>query len=270
MASVCVITGGGNGIGFEAAKYMTKDKIIVLSGVVAETMQKAVDELRGRGYTAFAKYCDPSNRSNVKELVAFACDLGNVKTVIHTEEVSANENISAENIFRVNVFGTTCINQEFSKVMKSGGVIVDVASSAAYSLPSYEIPTKLYPLADTDTATFWQKILKKLGAVKEEEKQKAYAYALSKNFVVWYAKKCAFAYGQKGIRVVSVSPGLIEMPEDKPQTEDVALTAENRMGKPQEIGFLLTMVSDERNGYLAGVDVLCDGGCTTRKLEFKK
>lgn len=30
-----------------------------------------------------------------------------------------------------------------------------------------------------------------------------------------------------------------------------------------------TVTADERNGYLAGVDVLCDGGCTNGKM-FKK
>ena len=41
------------------------------------------------------------------------------------------------------------------------------------------------------------------------------------------------------------------------------------MGKPEELGFALATVADERNGYLAGVDVLCDGGSVSGK-EFKK
>ena len=32
MKNVCVITGGGSGMGLEAAKFMPKEKIIVLSG----------------------------------------------------------------------------------------------------------------------------------------------------------------------------------------------------------------------------------------------
>ena len=38
--------------------------------------------------------------------------------------------------------------------------------------------------------------------------------------------------------------------------------AENRMGTPEELGFAIASVADERNGYLAGVDVLVDGGST--------
>ena len=45
MANVCVITGGGSGMGLEAAKFMPRDKIIVLSGRTLKKLEKAVDEL---------------------------------------------------------------------------------------------------------------------------------------------------------------------------------------------------------------------------------
>ena len=35
-------------------------------------------------------------------------------------------------------------------------------------------------------------------------------------------------------------------------------------------GFAIATVADERNGYLAGVDVRCDGGSTRGQKEFKK
>ena len=45
MANVCVITGGGSGMGFEAAKFMPKDKIIVVSGRTLAKLEGAVAEL---------------------------------------------------------------------------------------------------------------------------------------------------------------------------------------------------------------------------------
>ena len=42
-------------------------------------------------------------------------------------------------------------------------------------------------------------------------------------------------------------------------------------GDYQKAGFAIAMVADERNGYLAGVDILVDGGSTNGKaLEFSK
>ena len=98
------------------------------------------------------------------------------------------------------------------------------------------------------------------------------AYTMSKNFVVWYAKKCAHEYASKGIRVVSVSPGLVETDMGTKEVEraDFAkkmaeATCGHRMGKAHELGFAIATIADERNGYLSGVDVLIDGGASSGK-----
>ena len=274
MANVCVITGGGSGMGLEAAKFMPKDKIIVLSGRTVQKLEGAVNQLKELGFTAYAKACDTSNRESVKELVEFACSLGEVKNVINSAGVSPAMKGTPEGILRINALGTVYINQEFSKVMNAGSVIVDVSSNSAYILPSFIIPKKAYALAETNEELFLKKLVKKSGMAKGEYQQKGFAYSLSKNFVVWYAKKCAFEYGVKGIRVVSLSPGLIATDMGNLEKEDggmlIPFSAEERMGKPEELGYALATVADERNGYLAGVDVLCDGGSTNGMKEFKK
>lgn len=274
MANVCVITGGGSGMGLEAAKFMPKDKIIVLSGRTMSKLEGAVNELKELGYQAYAKTCDTSDRESVKELVAFATSLGEVKNVINSAGVSPAMKGTPEGILRINALGTVYINQEFSKVMNAGSVIVDVSSNSAYILPSFIIPKKAYPLAETNEALFLKKLVKKSNMPKSEYQKKGFAYSLSKNFVVWYAKKCAFEYGLKGIRVVSLSPGLIATDMGNLEKEDggmlIPFSAEERMGKPEELGYALATLADERNGYLAGVDVLCDGGSTNGMKEFKK
>lgn len=273
MAKVCVITGGGSGMGLEAAKFMPKDKIIVLSGRTEAKLKKAVAELSALGFEAYAKTCDTSKRESVKTLVSYAVSLGEVKTVINSAGLSPAM-ADPETIVRVNALGTVYMNEEFSKVMKKGSVIVDVASNSAYVLPKFLINKKVYALADQDEEKFVAKIVKKAKLAKGDYQRSGFAYALSKNFVVWYAKKCAFDYGPKGIRVVSLSPGLIATDMGNLEAKDggmlIGFSTEERMGKPEELGYALATVADERNGYLAGVDVLCDGGSTNGMQEFKK
>lgn len=272
MENVCVITGGGSGMGLEAAKLM-KDKIVVVSGRTEAKLEKAVAELKALGITAYAKACDTSKRESVQALAEFAASLGEIKNVINSAGLSPAM-AKPETILRVNALGTVYINQEFSKRMKAGSVIVDVASNSAYVLPNFLINKKVYALADTDEAKFLQKLLKKSSLAKGDYQRSGFAYALSKNFVVWYAKKCAFEYGKQGIRVVSLSPGLIATDMGNLEAKGggmlIPFSAEERMGKPEELGFALATVADERNGYLAGVDVLCDGGSTNGMKEFKK
>lgn len=272
MEKVCVITGGGSGMGLAAAKFMPKDKIIVVSGRTEKKLLNAVAELEALGYKAYAKSCDTSYRAKVQELVRFAASLGEVTTVINSAGLSPAMS-DPETIIRVNALGTVYINQEFSKVMQRG-VIVDIASNSAYILPSFMIMKKTYQLADVDEGKFVSKLLKMTKMLKEGYQRSGFAYAMSKNFVVWYAKKSAFEYGPKGIRVVSLSPGLIATDMGNLEKEAggslIGYAAEKRMGTAEELGFAIATVADERNGYLAGVDVLVDGGSTTGMKEFKK
>lgn len=273
MANVCVITGGGSGMGLEAAKCMPRDKIIVISGRTLSKLEKGVSELKELGFEAYAKACDTSKRESVKELVQFALGLGEIKNVINSAGLSPAMS-DPETILRVNALGTVYVNEEFSKVMKPGSVIVDVSSNSAYILPSFIINKKDYRLADTDEDKFVKKLIKKSNMAKGDYQRSGFAYSLSKNFVVWYAQKCAFEYGKRGIRVCSLSPGLIATDMGNLEAKDggmlIPMSAEERMGKPCELGFALASVADERNGYLAGVDVLVDGGSTNGMKEFKK
>ena len=274
MSKVCVITGGGSGMGLAAAKFMTKDHVIVVSGRTESKLTKAVEELKEAGYEAYAKSCDTSDRESVKALAEYAAGLGEITNVIHAAGVSPAMNVTPEDLLRINAMGTVYVNQEFSQLMHKGSVIVDIASMSAYSMPAFLLPKKAYPLAETNEALFFKKALKMAGMIKDAYQKNGLAYAISKNFVTWYAAKCAFDYGPKGIRVASLSPGLIATDMGNLESPHggymLATSCEGRMGTPEELGFAIAMLADERNGYLAGVDILCDGGTIRDQKEFKK
>ena len=267
MKNVCVITGGGSGMGLAAAKCMPKDKVIVVTGRTMSKLEKAVKELETLGYEAYAKTCDTSNRRQVRELAEFAAGFGEIKNVINSAGLSPAM-AKPEQLIRVNALGTVYINQEFSRLMKAGSVIVDVSSNSAYMIPEFLANKKIFALVDTDEELFVKKVLSMPNKLKGY-KAAGLAYGLSKKFVIWYAAKCAYEYGKKGIRVCSLSPGLIATDMGNLEAEEggnlLATTAEKRMGKPEELGFALATVADERNGYLAGVDVLVDGGSVIGK-----
>lgn len=273
MKNVCVITGGGSGMGLAAVKYMPKEKCIILSGRTVRKLEHAVAELEELGYEAHAHACDISDRASVRVLAEYASSFGEIKNVINAAGMSPAM-ASPEQLLRVNALGTVYVNQEFYRRMHTGSVIVDVSSNSAYVLPKFLISKKNYMLAETDEDQFIKKLLKKSSLPKGEYERAGFAYAMSKNFVVWYAAKCAFDYGKEGIRVVSLSPGLIATDMGNLEAKEggnlIRYAAEERMGTPEELGYAIATVADERNGYLAGVDILCDGGSTNGKKEFKR
>ena len=258
MSKVCVVTGGGSGMGLAAAKLMPKDHIIVVSGRTESKLTKAVEELTAAGFTAYAKSCDTSKRDSVQALAEYAATLGEITNVIHAAGVSPAMKVTPADLLHINALGTVYVNQEFSKRMHKGSVIVDSASMSAYTLPE----------------TFVDALLKICAVVEDAYKKNGLAYSLSKNFVTWYAAKCAFDFGPNGIRVASLSPGLIATDMGNLEADNggpmLAFSCENRMGTPEELGFAIATLADERNGYLAGVDILCDGGTIRGMHEFKK
>ena len=72
MAEVCVITGGGSGMGLAAAKFMPAEKIIVISGRTVSKLEGAAEELRQEGHTVYCQSCDTSDRESVRKLAEFA------------------------------------------------------------------------------------------------------------------------------------------------------------------------------------------------------
>ena len=50
MANVCVITGGGSGMGLETARNIPKDVILVLTGRTVSKLENAMQILEAEGH----------------------------------------------------------------------------------------------------------------------------------------------------------------------------------------------------------------------------
>lgn len=262
MKNVCVITGGGSGMGLEAAKLVGKEMKVILTGRTVAKLENAISELKALGIEAEAYPGDASDRASMDKLAAYAAGQGNVKVVIHAAGVSPHMT-SAESIFSINAVGTINVDEAFAPVMGAGSVILNVSSMSAYMVPSERVPKQIYQLALQSTDAFMAGAKQMLAAVPEAQ-QTGMAYTVSKNFVVWYTAKEAIKYGKKGIRVVSISPGTFSTPMGDVEGEEAAGFARRgalgRVGDPVEIAKMMAfMVSDEAS-YLTGTDILYDGG----------
>ena len=114
MANVCVITGGGSGMGLETARNIPKDVILVLTGRTVSKLEHAMEILEAEGHEVHLMACDVSVRRDVHELCLFAASLGTIKTVIHSAGLSPTMG-NAEKIIMVNAVGTKNVNMEFFK-----------------------------------------------------------------------------------------------------------------------------------------------------------
>ncbi len=99
MKEVCVITGGGSGMGLATAKYI-KDRLVIISGRTESKLAAACEELKKEGVEAIYKTCDTSSRASVAELAKFASEQGVIKQVINCAGMSPSMT-NAEKLFRI-------------------------------------------------------------------------------------------------------------------------------------------------------------------------
>lgn len=262
MKDVCVITGGGSGMGFATAKIMGKNHYLILCGRSKNKLDKAVNELRAAGMEAEAYVCDVSDHKKVEDLAKHANEAGKIMAVIHAAGMSPHMG-DAKKIMEVNALGTIHINNAFYDVMEEGSCLIDVSSMSAYLTPKIIMPVRLYKYSKKDPELFMKKVIRWVNLFPKKVRR-GVSYGISKHFVIWYAKQDAQRFGARGIRVLSVSPGNFETPMGEAEKEEANLytkyCAIKRFGHVDEIAGLFAYCASKEPGYLTGVDILCDGG----------
>ena len=263
MNGICVITGGGSGMGLETARIMGKENKILLSGRNIDKLDRAVKELEAEGVSAKAVSCDVSDIESVKNFAAYAASMGKISSVIHAAGISPGMG-DPEKIMRINALGTININNIFFKIMEEGSCIINVSSMSAYMMPEFLFPKRLYSNWSKGEEVFMKKMMARVNLFPKKART-GIAYCISKNFVVWLSKITAEKFGEKGVRIISVSPGAFETPMGEVEKEEsetlLKHCAIKRVGHVTEIAHLFAMCADKRLGYLTGTDIIMDGGC---------
>lgn len=272
MTRTAVITGGTGGMGMATARILGADHRIVLVDLDQARIDASVAELSAAGIDAAGTVADITDRASVERALDFAEAGGHhVRAVVHTAGVSPQMG-PAQFVARINAIGTVNVNQAFLARTTEGDVLVNVASVAGHGLPKVLVPSRAFPKAETDPAAF-EKIIVRRSRILGKKLHSGLAYSFSKAFVIWYSRKSAAAFGARGARIVSVSPGSFDTAMGKLEADHGAsdllkVSAIKRFGKPEEIAAVLAFCASEEPGYLTGTDVLVDGG-TRAGQEFK-
>lgn len=94
-------------------------------------------------------------------------------------------------------------------------------------------------------------------------------YGVAKAALVMHARAAAAAYGSHGIRINTVSPGLIDRPglaDDWPDGVGRWLAAAplGRLGRPDDVGDACVFLCSDLSRWITGAELVVDGGVLTR------
>lgn len=268
MKNIHIITGGSSGIGLECAKEF-KDGTVLITGRNEGKLKDAEIELKEAGIDVVYKTSDISRKESIKELFDHAKSLGKIKTVVNSAGVSGGT-ANADLTLKIDLLGTENLIEETLDIAEENTSLILIASMMGHVVPPNPDYDKYLENPSEEGA------IETLVNIVQDKADIAYNF--SKRGVHLLVKKYATKFGEKGARIVSLSPGIIMTPmgekaaADHPEQMNFMkkMTPMGRNGRPEDIANAVAFLADDRASFITGTDLLVDGGLTMKLPEIAK
>lgn len=237
---VALVTGSTMGIGEGIARTLAQAGAhVVISSRKAEDCARVAQQFRDEGLSAEPRVCHIGRMEDIASMAAHLGQTrGGLDILVNNAVLSPWRSIEDTDpalftkAVEVNLRGNWYLSVEAAKLMKprGGGSIVNIASVAALH------PDKMLAL-----------------------------YSTLKTAMIGMSRSFALEYGEFGIRVNTILPGVIETKLanafDGPARETILRgTPLGRIGAPQEIGYAVLYLSASSGAFVTGASLVVDGG----------
>jgi NAD(P)-dependent dehydrogenase (short-subunit alcohol dehydrogenase family) len=249
-----LVTGGERGIGRDISLSLAQEGVdIAYCDIKIEIGKDSTQaEIRKFGRKAYAMEVDVSDEKQVIDFVQAAIkEFGSIDIFVSNAGIIEWEPITKitlecwNRILGVNLTGAMLCTREIARHMveKRKGVILFTSSTIQFN-PAY----------------------------------KEAAYRVSKTGVQVFAETAAIELAPYGIRVNTVSPGLINSPNwakgvlpkaaNDPQTGQgfMGNIPLGRLGLPNDVGSAYAFLASDKASFATGANIVLDGGFTMRPL----
>lgn len=239
---LALVTGGASGLGYAMAKcYLAAGARVVIVGRQEETLRNACETLgEGAHYRVF----DVTETQKAEALIQEISEsLGTVDILVNNAGRHCKkpvENVSLEDlqgVLDVHLLGAYALTKAVLPGMqeKKRGSILFISSMSAY-------------LAMTQVT----------------------AYSAAKSAVMGLVKTLSGEVAGQGVRVNAIAPGFIDTPMfrqatqgDLPRQQKIlGHTPMGRYGDPMDVGWAAVYLTSPASGFITGVCLPVDGGCS--------
>ncbi|GAA3825695.1 SDR family NAD(P)-dependent oxidoreductase [Streptomyces phyllanthi] len=242
---VALVTGAGGGIGRGIALRFAAQGAAVALHHRTRDVDSLVERVRESGGRAIALRADLTDEDACTRLVHEAAEWGGgrLNALVNNAGVQPTRALPGMTVAQwravvdtnlSSVFACTQAAAEVMRTASEGGSVIHIASiEAAHPAPLHA------------------------------------HYSAAKAAVVMHARSAALEYGPYGIRVNTVSPGLIArdgLEEDWPEgVRRWRLAAPTgRLGRPEDIGDACVFLASPMASWITGHDLVVDGGVSAR------
>lgn len=244
---ICIVTGGGSGIGRATSLLFAREGASVV--VADKALESAKDVAAEAGNGVMALAVDVADSGRVKDMIEETVRrFGRIDVLVNNAGYGISGDVVQTSeqdwgkLMAVNVNGVFHGCKHVIPVMRKqgGGVIVNTASTVS------------------------------LIGIRDRA-----AYCASKGAVASLTKAMALDHVQDKIRINCVAPGTIESPyfaEMFAKLSDPAQArreleqrqAMNRMGKPEEVAYAMLYLACDESSFVTGTVLVVDGGWTAQ------
>jgi NAD(P)-dependent dehydrogenase (short-subunit alcohol dehydrogenase family) len=249
-----VVIGAASGMGAAVARLLAPGGRLLLADRDADRLSGVAVDLDA-DLTTMA--CDVTVQADVDALREATGRLGSLVVTAGLSPSMAG----GRRIYEVNLRGLERVVQAFESAIGEGSAAVCFASTAGHLLPASDELDAI--LDDPLSETFFDD----LAGRGFDPDNPGLAYAASKRGVVRLVRRHAAAWGAKGARLLSLSPGIIDTGMGRLEAENQPVMAQmvessalGRMGQPEEVAAVAAFLVSDAASFMTGTDVLVDGG----------
>lgn len=238
LRGAALVFGGSRGIGAAAVTRLAADGYAVAFTYVSrpDKAETLVAQIVASGGRAHAIAADSADAGAIRDAVGQAVErYGPLQVVVVNAGIYKRGTIDTmplaelDQMLAVNVRGVFLSVQASVPHLRDGGRVITIGSNVAER---------------TGTAG-------------------ASVYQLTKTAVAGLVKGAALDLAPRGITVNNIQPGPIETDLTVDWTEALAQRSPlKRVGRPQEVGALISYLASEEAGYMTGASLTIDGGFT--------
>lgn len=251
------MTGAASGMGHASAIAMAEagwpvlmcDVNAVRLGDAADGLRKAMPQ--AEILSLAGDMTDPAFYDELGRLLAGRP----VGALVHAAGLSSTM-ADATRILAVNL-GATITLAEFAKPrMAEGSAAVILCSTSAHMLGDL-FDSRIGAVVTPEDAD----------ALIDIAPNSVLAYSVSKRGVYLFVQNQALDFGRRGLRIVSISPGVIDTPMGRQEQQTHAMMQEivdcspaGRKGQPSEVAAAAVFLCSPQASFITGCDLLVDGG----------
>ena len=257
-----VVIGGAAGIGKAVAGTFAGRGPLIVADRDTGGARAVADELG-----AEAAECDVTEPAQIEALAARVDRLGVLAVTAGVSPQMAPGRVG----YAVNLVGTARVLKTFERLVGPGTVTVCFSSTAGHALSPGE------PILEILDDPLAPDLIDRLEAAGIPVDNPTNAYSLAKLGVIRLVRHLAPAWGARGGRILSVSPGVIEtamgqlgMQELPHLREDIGNWPIARLGRAEEIASVVAFLCSDGASYMTGSDVLVDGGAVARLRDRRR